>query len=241
MRKGWGEAQNVPRKGDAMEMAVKSAVSDGRKRCLRVFGRGTGNSVYDKKYIRKRPASNNLKTPGVVTKGQKSQPGAIRQGQQVAQMKQANEKPAHVHIQVPKAKQVSNVPQNQIHPPRAKQVHAAQTRPHFNHNQPKNPPKQVPHIPSSQTSAGSTLNKQTVQQRALPHTKTVPSTAEEEEDEDSMYFAALNDVEKRLGIESESKDGDGDDVDYLKAVDAVEQQQQLLKNHQQTILVAPHK
>jgi len=48
---GWGDAQNMPAPADAHEKAMKSAVSDARKRALRVFGRATGLSLYDKKYL----------------------------------------------------------------------------------------------------------------------------------------------------------------------------------------------
>ena len=48
---GVGMAEN-PRKGPAIELAKKEAVSDGRKRALRLFGNYLGNSLYDKDYVK---------------------------------------------------------------------------------------------------------------------------------------------------------------------------------------------
>jgi DNA repair and recombination protein RAD52 len=39
--------------GIAIENAKKEAVSDARKRCLRVFGNALGNCIYDKEHIKK--------------------------------------------------------------------------------------------------------------------------------------------------------------------------------------------
>lgn len=38
-------------RGDAQEKAMKQAVSDGRKRALRIFGSRLGNSIYDKGHL----------------------------------------------------------------------------------------------------------------------------------------------------------------------------------------------
>lgn len=49
---GYGLAQNL-KKGDGLEKAKKEAVTDARKRALRLFGPKLGNSVYDKEHIAK--------------------------------------------------------------------------------------------------------------------------------------------------------------------------------------------
>ena len=48
---GCGIASNVPDQGQAIEKAKKEAVSDGRKRALRIFGDVLGNCLYDKKHL----------------------------------------------------------------------------------------------------------------------------------------------------------------------------------------------
>jgi len=47
---GYGSGEN-PRKGAAIEKAKKEAVSDARKRALRLFGDALGNCLYDKSYL----------------------------------------------------------------------------------------------------------------------------------------------------------------------------------------------
>ena len=42
----------MPKKGMAIELAKKEAVSDARKRALRLFGNYLGNSLYDANYVR---------------------------------------------------------------------------------------------------------------------------------------------------------------------------------------------
>lgn len=49
---GWGDAKNMPDRGDAIEKAIKQAVSDARKRALRNFGRACGLSLYDKTFTK---------------------------------------------------------------------------------------------------------------------------------------------------------------------------------------------
>jgi len=49
---GYGICEDK-RKGTAIENAKKEAVSDARKRALRVFGNALGNCVYDKEHIKK--------------------------------------------------------------------------------------------------------------------------------------------------------------------------------------------
>uniref|UniRef100_A0A6B2LG83 Uncharacterized protein n=1 Tax=Arcella intermedia TaxID=1963864 RepID=A0A6B2LG83_9EUKA len=49
---GYGICENKS-KGTAIENAKKEAVSDARKRALRVFGNALGNCVYDKEHIKK--------------------------------------------------------------------------------------------------------------------------------------------------------------------------------------------
>jgi len=49
---GFGITEH-PSKGTAIENAKKEAVSDARKRALRLFGNALGNSIYDKQHIRK--------------------------------------------------------------------------------------------------------------------------------------------------------------------------------------------
>ncbi len=39
-------------KAAALEKAKKEAISDARKRALRLFGNGLGNCVYDKEYLK---------------------------------------------------------------------------------------------------------------------------------------------------------------------------------------------
>lgn len=53
---GYGSCDNM-NKGAAIQGAKKEAVSDARKRCLRVFGDALGNCLYDKKHL------NRIKTP----------------------------------------------------------------------------------------------------------------------------------------------------------------------------------
>ncbi len=45
---GFGHSEGVKEKGKALEKAKKQAISDARKRALRLFGQALGNSVYDK-------------------------------------------------------------------------------------------------------------------------------------------------------------------------------------------------
>lgn len=49
---GYGMSEN-PKKGSAIENAKKEAVSDARKRALRLFGSALGNCLYDKEHLRK--------------------------------------------------------------------------------------------------------------------------------------------------------------------------------------------
>lgn len=49
---GYGICEN-PSKGIAIENSKKEAVSDARKRALRVFGNALGNCVYDKEHVKK--------------------------------------------------------------------------------------------------------------------------------------------------------------------------------------------
>jgi DNA repair and recombination protein RAD52 len=49
---GYGCAEN-PRKGTAIENAKKEAVTDARKRALRMFGNALGNCIYDKQHVKK--------------------------------------------------------------------------------------------------------------------------------------------------------------------------------------------
>jgi len=49
---GYGICEDK-RKGTAIENAKKEAVSDARKRALRVFGNALGNCIYDKEHIKK--------------------------------------------------------------------------------------------------------------------------------------------------------------------------------------------
>ncbi|KAI4522836.1 Rad52/22 family double-strand break repair protein-domain-containing protein, partial [Schizophyllum commune] len=47
---GYGQADNMPNKGQALDKAKKEAVTDGMKRALRHFGNVVGNCLYDKSY-----------------------------------------------------------------------------------------------------------------------------------------------------------------------------------------------
>jgi len=49
---GYGMAEH-PKKGSAIENAKKEAVSDARKRALRLFGNALGNCLYDKEHLQK--------------------------------------------------------------------------------------------------------------------------------------------------------------------------------------------
>ena len=49
---GYGTAE-LPKKGLAIEKAKKEAVSDARKRALRVFGDALGNCLYDKDHLKR--------------------------------------------------------------------------------------------------------------------------------------------------------------------------------------------
>ncbi|KKL05829.1 hypothetical protein LCGC14_2602100, partial [marine sediment metagenome] len=48
---GYGIGQSYVSWGDAHESAVKEAVTDALKRCLRSFGNAFGNCLYDKKWL----------------------------------------------------------------------------------------------------------------------------------------------------------------------------------------------
>ena len=48
---GFGSADH-PRRGDAIQLAKKEAVTDARKRCLRLFGNALGNCIYNKKHLK---------------------------------------------------------------------------------------------------------------------------------------------------------------------------------------------
>ena len=49
---GYGTAEN-PKRGPAIEKAKKEAVSDARKRCLRLYGDALGNCLYDKSHLKR--------------------------------------------------------------------------------------------------------------------------------------------------------------------------------------------
>jgi hypothetical protein len=49
---GYGCGEN-PKKGQAIEKAKKEAVSDARKRALRLFGDALGNCLYDKNHLKR--------------------------------------------------------------------------------------------------------------------------------------------------------------------------------------------
>eukprot|EP00941_MAST-03F_sp_MAST-3F-sp1_P004029 g4029.t1 len=49
---GYGVANNLSSKGDALQKAKKSAVTDATKRALRLFGQFLGNCVYDKNHTK---------------------------------------------------------------------------------------------------------------------------------------------------------------------------------------------
>lgn len=48
---GFGTAEKLKRKPDAMEKATKEASTDALKRCLRLFGESTGNCMYNKDFV----------------------------------------------------------------------------------------------------------------------------------------------------------------------------------------------
>ena len=50
---GYGECYRQSSKGSAIHRAKKSAVTDARKRAIRLFGNVLGNSLYDKNHLRK--------------------------------------------------------------------------------------------------------------------------------------------------------------------------------------------
>lgn len=50
---GFGIADNMPKKGLAIENAKKEAVTDARKRALRLFGNALGNCLYDKQHLKR--------------------------------------------------------------------------------------------------------------------------------------------------------------------------------------------
>eukprot|EP01134_Creolimax_fragrantissima_P002054 CFRG2054T1 len=49
---GYGQAENVKSRNQALQKAKKEAVTDARKRALRIFGNGLGNCLMDKDYLR---------------------------------------------------------------------------------------------------------------------------------------------------------------------------------------------
>lgn len=57
---GFGSGETT-KKGSSMEAAKKEAVSDGRKRALRLFGEAMGNCLYDKNYVKE------MKRKGIMT------------------------------------------------------------------------------------------------------------------------------------------------------------------------------
>ncbi|KAL7713698.1 DNA repair and recombination protein Rad22 [Entamoeba marina] len=63
---GVGMSDN-PRKGAAIELAKKEAVSDGRKRALRLFGNYLGNSLYDRDYVRQMDTNHKINDISPVT------------------------------------------------------------------------------------------------------------------------------------------------------------------------------
>ena len=57
---GYGTADNMPKKGMALEKARKEAVTDAAKRALRQFGNSLGNCLYDKEYVKAVEARNKV-------------------------------------------------------------------------------------------------------------------------------------------------------------------------------------
>jgi DNA repair and recombination protein RAD52 len=47
---GFGSSEGMGQRGASLDKAKKEAVTDGLKRCLRLFGDGLGNCIYDKSY-----------------------------------------------------------------------------------------------------------------------------------------------------------------------------------------------
>jgi len=72
---GYGTADNRSSKAQALDLAKKSAVSDGLKRALRLFGNALGNSLYDKEHLKK------VKTATPSTN--KGLPAPVKQEQQL--------------------------------------------------------------------------------------------------------------------------------------------------------------
>ncbi|KAL1746044.1 DNA repair protein Rad52/59/22 [Schizophyllum fasciatum] len=64
---GYGQGDNQPNKGQALDKAKKEAVTDGMKRALRHFGNVVGNCLYDKSYT-DRVAKMKPKVPKVLSR-----------------------------------------------------------------------------------------------------------------------------------------------------------------------------
>eukprot|EP01133_Synstelium_polycarpum_P006104 gene6104-7071_t len=97
---GYGTSEN-PSKGTAIENSKKEAVSDGRKRALRVFGLALGNQLYDKD-VNKQHSAPKKKVPTTTTAAtttpapapqqpvpQQQQPAVVKPALQQPQMKPA--------------------------------------------------------------------------------------------------------------------------------------------------------
>lgn len=68
---GYGSSEGQSKKGPAIEKAKKEAISDARKRALRLFGDALGNCLYDKAHLKRIGTKNgnigdDLLQPGMI-------------------------------------------------------------------------------------------------------------------------------------------------------------------------------
>jgi len=74
---GYGTAEN-PRRGQAIEKAKKEAVSDARKRVLRLFGDALGNCLYDKSHLKRIKTSAGNKGDDLLNYSSLTQNGGVK-------------------------------------------------------------------------------------------------------------------------------------------------------------------
>ncbi len=107
---GYGMGQSYNNYGDASESAVKEAVTDALKRCLRSFGNAFGNCLYDKQFLewnkKGRPVKQSEKAkpkPGPPTSHPATPPAKPKDGNKKETQKNNQPKPKNPDVQYDKA------------------------------------------------------------------------------------------------------------------------------------------